>query len=160
MLTLNSRTLAPLKNRATLVVVSGALILSAAMGTRQTFGLFIGPFSFDRGMPVTLVAFAIALHNLVWGVAQPFAGAAADRYGSTPVVAFGATAFAAGLALAAVAPSGAMLVVGMGLLVDLPAPYRLAAWLAAGEGNRPVWRGGFEEVRGAVRMPGERLGPE
>ena len=119
MLTLNSRTLAPLKNRATLVVVSGALILSAAMGTRQTFGLFIGPFSFDRGMPVTLVAFAIALHNLVWGVAQPFAGAAADRYGSTPVVAFGATAFAAGLALAAVAPSGAMLVVGMGLLVGI-----------------------------------------
>ena len=119
MLTLNSRTLAPLKNRATLVVVSGALILSAAMGTRQTFGLFIGPFSFDRGMPVTLVAFAIALHNLVWGVAQPFAGAAADRYGSTPVVAFGSTAFAAGLALAAVAPSGAMLVVGMGLLVGI-----------------------------------------
>jgi len=119
MLTFNSRTLAPLKNRATLVVVSGALILSAAMGTRQTFGLFIGPFSFDRGVPVTLVAFAIALHNLVWGVAQPFAGAAADRYGSTPVVAFGATAFAAGLALAAVAPSGAMLVVGMGLLVGI-----------------------------------------
>ena len=118
-LTFNSRTLAPLRNRATLVVVSGALILSAAMGTRQTFGLFIGPFSFDRGMPVTLVAFAIALHNLVWGVAQPFAGAAADRYGSTPVVAFGATAFAAGLALAAVAPSGAMLVVGMGLLVGI-----------------------------------------
>src|ERR1700677_1295630 len=105
--------------RGPLVVIAGALILSAAMGVRQTFGLFIGPFSFDRGMPVTLVAFAIALHNLVWGVAQPFAGAAADRYGSTPVVAFGATAFAAGLALAAVAPSGAMLVVGMGLLVGI-----------------------------------------
>jgi predicted MFS family arabinose efflux permease len=107
------------KNKATLVVISGALIMSAALGIRQTFGLFIGPFSFDRGMPVTLVAFAIALHNLVWGVAQPFAGAAADRYGSAPVVAFGAVAFAAGLALAAIAPSGVVLVIGIGLLVGI-----------------------------------------
>ena len=89
------------------------------MGTRQTFGLFIGPFSFDHGVPVTLIAFAIALHNLVWGFAQPFAGAAADRYGSAPVVAFGAISFASGLALAAAFPSGAMLVVGMGLLVGI-----------------------------------------
>ena len=103
----------------TLVIVAGALILSAAMGIRQTFGLFIGPFSFDRGLPVTLIAFAIALHNLVWGFAQPFAGAAADRYGSAPVVAFGASTFAAGLALSALAPSGAMLVIGMGLLVGI-----------------------------------------
>jgi len=70
-------------------------------------------------MPVTLIAFAIALHNLVWGFAQPLAGAAADRYGSAPVVAFGAVTFAAGLALAALAPSGVMLVVGMGLLVGI-----------------------------------------
>ncbi|MBB5504541.1 MFS transporter [Paraburkholderia atlantica] len=103
----------------TVVIVAAALILSAAMGIRQTFGLFIGPFSFDRGLPVTLIAFAIALHNLVWGFAQPFAGAAADRYGSAPVVAFGASTFAAGLALSAVAPSGARLVIGMGLLVGI-----------------------------------------
>jgi predicted MFS family arabinose efflux permease len=107
------------RNKATLVVLAAALVLSAAMGVRQTFGLFIGPFSFDRGLPVTLIAFAIALHNLVWGFAQPFAGAAADRYGAAPVVAFGAVAFAAGLVLAAVAPSGIMLVVGMGVLVGI-----------------------------------------
>ena len=115
----NSKRFAPIFNTTTLVILAGALILSAAMGIRQTFGLFIGPFSFDRGLPVTLIAFAIALHNLVWGFAQPFAGAAADRYGSAPVVAFGATTFAAGLGLAAVAPSGAMLIVGMGLLVGI-----------------------------------------
>lgn len=107
------------ENQATLVVVSGALILSAALGIRQTFGLFVGPFSVERGVPVTLVAFAIGLHNLMWGFAQPFAGAAADRYGCAPVVAFGAVAFAAGLALAAVTPSGLMLVIGMGLLVGI-----------------------------------------
>ncbi|SAL13241.1 major facilitator transporter [Caballeronia peredens] len=109
------------KNRAATWALIGAaaLILSAAMGVRQTFGLFIGPFSFDRGLPVTLIAFAIALHNLVWGFAQPFAGAAADRYGAAPVVAAGAATFAAGLALAAAATSGWMLVLGLGLLVGI-----------------------------------------
>jgi predicted MFS family arabinose efflux permease len=104
---------------STLVIIVGALILSAAMGIRQTFGLFIGPFSFDRGVPVTQIAFAIALHNLVWGFAQPFAGGPAHPHGSAPVVAFGATTFAAGLGLAAIAPGGALLIVGLGLLVGI-----------------------------------------
>jgi MFS family permease len=108
-----------LKTQTALVIVSAALIMSAAMGVRQTFGLFIGPFSFDRGVPVTLIAFAIALHNLVWGFAQPFAGAAADRHGCAPVVAFGAVTFAGGLALAALTSSGVLLVIGMGLLVGI-----------------------------------------
>ena len=102
-----------------LCVIAAALVMSAALGVRQTFGLFIGPLSFEHGLPVTLIAFAIALHNLVWGIAQPFAGAAADRYGAAPVVAFGAIAFAIGLAAAAVSPSGAMLVLSMGVLVGI-----------------------------------------
>lgn len=100
-------------------ILAGAAIISAAMGVRQTFGLFLGPFSFDYGLPVTLIAFAIALHNLVWGFAQPFAGAAADRWGAAPVVAFGAVVFAAGLALSALWPSGPLLVLGMGVLVGI-----------------------------------------
>jgi len=109
----------PLARPVVGVVIAAALILSAAMGVRQTFGLFINPFSFDRGLPVTQIAFAIAVHNLVWGAAQPFAGAAADRYGSAPVVAFGAAAFAAGLALATAAQSPVLLVIGMGVLVGI-----------------------------------------
>lgn len=102
-----------------LCTLAGGLLMSAAMGVRQTFGLFVGPFSFERGLPVTEIAFAIALHNLVWGVAQPFAGAAADRHGAAPVVAFGSAVFAAGLALAALASSGPMVVVGLGVLVGI-----------------------------------------
>ncbi|MEJ0019556.1 MAG: MFS transporter [Acetobacteraceae bacterium] len=111
--------LASATGRAALAIVAAGLVMSAAMGIRQTFGLYIGPFSLDRGLPITLIAFAIALHNLVWGLAQPFAGAAADRFGSAPVVAFGAVTFAAGLSLAALVPSGAALVVGLGLLVGI-----------------------------------------
>lgn len=119
MTTQSLQTPSALQGRVTLVILAGAIALSAAMGTRQTFGLFITPFSYDKGLPVTLVAFAIALHNLVWGFTQPVAGAIADRYGPAPVVAFGSLSFAAGLALAAIAHSGAGLVIGMGLLVGL-----------------------------------------
>ncbi|KGM30653.1 MFS transporter, partial [Inquilinus limosus] len=119
MVATDSRPLGSPAVRIGVVILAGALIMSAAMGARQTFGLFIGPFSFDRGLPVTLTAFAIALHNLVWGFTQPFAGAAADRWGSPPVVAFGAVAFAAGLVLTAFASSGVLLVLGLGLLVGI-----------------------------------------
>ncbi len=106
-------------NPATAVVIAAALILSAAMGTRQTFGLFVDPLAVERGISLSVIALALALHNLVWGFAQPFAGAAADRYGAAPVVGFGALVLAAGLALAATASSGLLLVVGLGLLVGI-----------------------------------------
>ena len=117
--TVNGRRFSASGNQATIVIVAGAVILSAAMGIRQTFGLFVGPFSLDRDLSLSVIAIAIALHNLVWGFAQPFAGAAADRYGAAPVVAFGAVTFAGGLALTAVASSGIVLVLGMGLLVGI-----------------------------------------
>jgi predicted MFS family arabinose efflux permease len=119
MVATDSRPLGSPAVRIGAVILAGALIMSAAMGARQTFGLYIGPFSFDRGLPVTLTAFAIALHNLVWGFTQPFAGAAADRWGAPPVVAFGAVAFAAGLVLTAFTSSGVLLVLGLGLLVGI-----------------------------------------
>jgi MFS family permease len=114
-LRLSARTI----NTAALGIAAGALVMSAAMGVRQTFGLFVSPFSFDHGLPVTLIAFAIALHNLVWGAAQPFAGAASDRYGAAPVIAFGAVVFALGLAIAAWYPTGPGLVLGMGVFVGI-----------------------------------------
>lgn len=101
-----------------LVVLAGALVMSAAMGIRQSFGLFLGPLS-EGGVPLSVVAFAIALHNLVWGAAQPVAGAAADRHGAAPVVLFGTLTFAGGLALTALVPGEASIIVGMGVLVGI-----------------------------------------
>lgn len=102
-----------------LTIIASMLVMAAALGTRQTFGLYITPFSFQHGVPVTLIAFAIALHNLAWGFAQPLAGAAADRFGAGPVVLVGSLFYAAGLALSALRPDGPMLVLGLGLLVGI-----------------------------------------
>src|SRR5579859_1342906 len=106
-------------NHALIGMIAGGAIMSVSLGVRQTFGLFIGPFSYDHGLPVTLIAFAIALHNLVWGFAQPFAGAAADRHGAAPVVAVGAVILALGLTVAGTSTSGPMLVLGIGVLVGI-----------------------------------------
>jgi predicted MFS family arabinose efflux permease len=105
--------------RATLVILAGGAIMSVAMGARQSFGLYLDPLANGYGHSLGLVAFAIALHNLTWGIAQPFAGAASDRFGPAPVVAAGALLYAGGLALVALSTSAAALVIGMGLLVGL-----------------------------------------
>lgn len=103
----------------TVIVVAAGLIISATMGARQTFGLFLDPLSVERGFTIGVIALAIALHNLVWGLAQPLAGAAADRYGAAPVVAVGGVAYAAGLAVTARTPSPVILMLGMGILVGI-----------------------------------------
>lgn len=107
------------RNKAFLVVIAASVIISAAMGIRQTFGLFLGPLALERGLPVGTIALAIALHNLVWGLAQPLVGAAADRYGASRIVALGVLSYAAGLAIAATTSSGIVMVLGLGVLVGL-----------------------------------------
>ena len=68
-----------------------------ALGTRQSFGLFLRPMSMDLGWGREAFSFAIALQNLVWGCAMPFVGAIADRYGAGRVLVAGGVAYGAGL---------------------------------------------------------------
>lgn len=104
---------------ATMAIVAASLVGSASMGARQTFGLFVEPLSLEGGFPPATVAFAIAIHNLVWGFAQPFAGAAADRHGPGPIVAVGALFLGCGLLVTACAASAAILILGIGVLFGI-----------------------------------------
>jgi predicted MFS family arabinose efflux permease len=81
-----------------LLVVSGTII-SICMGLRQSLGLFMRPMVLEAGVSAASFGFAIAVQNIVWGIAQPFVGALADRYGSRPVLVGTALAYAGGLAL-------------------------------------------------------------
>jgi MFS family permease len=101
------------------VLACGGLILMLALGTRQSFGLFLRPMSLDLGWGRETFSFAIALQNLVWGLAMPFAGAIADRYGAGRVLAAGGVFY--GLGLWAMAHSSDPLTfdVAAGLLVGL-----------------------------------------
>ena len=81
-----------------LVALSG-LIISLCMGLRQSLGLFMRPMGETIGVTAAAFGFSIALQNIVWGIAQPFAGAIADRHGPRPVIFVTALLFAAGLAM-------------------------------------------------------------
>jgi len=83
-----------------LLVLSGTII-SICMGLRQSLGLFMRPMAVDTGISAATFGFAIALQNIVWGLAQPFVGAIADRYGPRPVLVGTAILYASGLVLMA-----------------------------------------------------------
>jgi MFS family permease len=103
------------------VLACGGLILMLALGTRQSFGLFLRPMTIDLGCGREVFSFAIALQNLAWGLGMPLAGAIADRFGAGRVLTVGGLAY--GLGLMAMAHSAtplelnatAGLLIGMGL---------------------------------------------
>ena len=101
------------------ILVCGGIILGLALGTRQSFGLFLRPMSLDLGWGREAFSFAIALQNLVWGCAMPFAGAIADRYGAGRVLAAGGLAYGAGLLAMAHSTSPLAFNVAAGLFVGL-----------------------------------------
>jgi len=96
----------PNDRRAMLVLLAlSGLIISICMGLRQSLGLFMRPMTLELGISAATFGFAIALQNIVWGVSQPFVGAAADRYGPRPVLVGTALMYAAGLLLMVFAKS-------------------------------------------------------
>ena len=65
----------------TIILIVGCIILSLSMGVRHTAGLFLQPMTTSHEWSRETFSFAIAIQNLVWGLASPFAGALADRHG-------------------------------------------------------------------------------
>jgi predicted MFS family arabinose efflux permease len=101
------------------VLVFGSLVLFLALGIRHGFGLFLQPITMERGWTRETFAFAIAVQNLAWGLAGPFAGALADRYGAFKVIIVGSLFYAAGLVLMAVSTSGLGFTGSAGLMLGL-----------------------------------------
>jgi MFS family permease len=101
------------------ILVGAALILALSLGTRHGFGLFLAPMSAEFGWGRGVFALAIALQNLIWGLAQPFAGALADKFGAAKVVLTGAVLYALGLVFMGLADSPLSLSLSAGLLIGI-----------------------------------------
>jgi MFS family permease len=99
------------------VLIAGGLVLTLAMGVRHGFGFWLQPISQAHGWTRETYSLAMALQNLLWGAFGPFAGMAADRYGTARVVIFGALAYIAGLVWMAVIDQPTLFVVGSGILL-------------------------------------------
>ncbi len=112
---------APLKlarwRTPTVLIAIGCVIALIAFGPRSTLGQFLSPLSFDRGWGREAFSLAIAIQNLLWGAAQPFAGAVADRFGPMRVLCFGAILYATGLAWMAQATTLVELNLSAGVLI-------------------------------------------
>jgi MFS family permease len=112
----------PLSWRApALILACGCLIALIGFGARSGLGFFLTPMSSAHGWGRDVFALALAIQMLLWGAAQPVAGALADRYGATPILSVGAVLYALGLATMAYANTPGMLhltagaVIGFGL---------------------------------------------
>ncbi|WP_434547847.1 MFS transporter [Pseudomonas helleri] len=101
------------------VLLGSALILALSLGVRHGFGLFLPPMSAQFGWGREVFAFAIALQNLIWGLAQPFTGALADRFGAAKVVIVGGALYAVGLVLMGMSDSLLTLSLSAGLLIGI-----------------------------------------
>ena len=101
----------------TIIILAGCLIGLITFGPRSIMGLFLGPMTIENNWSRETFALAIAVQNLLWGLGQPMAGVIADRFGTAKVVAFGALAYAGGLALMAYSDTPLLLNMSAGLLI-------------------------------------------
>jgi len=91
------RTLTRLWRSPVFVLVTASLIVFTAFGIRQSFGLFMRPITLDLGWGRETLSMTLATQQLMMGLAAPFAGALADRWGAPRTVALGGALFAAGI---------------------------------------------------------------
>ena len=78
------------------IAICGCLVSMVAFGPRSALGFFLTPLSQANGWGRDVFAIALAVQNLLWGAALPFAGAIADRLGASRVIIVGAISLCAG----------------------------------------------------------------
>ena len=101
------------------IIGAGSLLLLLVFGIRQGFGLFLPPITSAYGWTREVFSVAIAIQMFMWGAAQPFAGAIADRYGTGRVIAFAGVAYCAGLLLMGHGMSTSLFNLGTGFFIGL-----------------------------------------
>lgn len=101
------------------MVICGCVIAAVTNGIRTSFGLFTLPVTADLGVTREAWGLAMAIQNLAWGIAQPFAGGLADRYGTAKVVIGGLVIYALGLVLMLNSVDGSLLALTAGVIVGV-----------------------------------------
>ena len=99
------------------VLIASGLVLTLAMGLRHGLGFWLQPISQAHGWTRETFSLAIAMQNLMWGVFGPFAGMAADRFGTARVIMLGALLYAAGLMWMALVDQPSLFIFGSGILI-------------------------------------------
>ncbi|MBY8822108.1 MFS transporter [Sphingomonas colocasiae] len=101
------------------VVICAAAVVTLAMGVRQSFGLFLPQMGPALDIGRSDFGLALAIQNLMLGLAQPFVGAIADKHGAGRVTLAGALLYVAGLVGAAYATDAMGIHLTLGFMVGL-----------------------------------------
>ena len=104
---------------AIIVLICASVILLVGNGIRTSFGLLLVPMTTDLGWSRESFSLALAIQNFVWGAAQPFAGALADKLGDRRVIAVSVGLYAVGLFLIAFTSSPVDFAVNGGVLIGI-----------------------------------------
>jgi MFS family permease len=99
------------------IVLCGCLISMIGFGPRSALGFFLTPLSQAHGWGREVFALSVAMQTLLYGAAQPFSGAIADRFGTVRVIIAGTLLYAAGLFMMAHATTPGMLYLSSGVLI-------------------------------------------
>lgn len=78
------------KQSAIILVAMAGVVLLITSGIRMSLGLFVKPMA-SAELDIVAISFALAICQLMWGIAQPIAGALGDKFGARWVL-FGGTA--------------------------------------------------------------------
>jgi MFS family permease len=101
------------------MLLCSSVILTLALGTRHSFGLFLQPMSMDNGWGREVFGFAVALQNLLWGLTQPLTGMLADRFGARRVLFAGGLLYVLGLVFMANSTTALGLTLAIGIFVGI-----------------------------------------
>jgi predicted MFS family arabinose efflux permease len=105
------------------IALAAGAVYVLSFGIRQSQALFIGAINSSTGVGYVAISFAFAVAQLMWGVAQPAAGAVADRFGPRPVMIAGAIL----ITLASAATPFATSALALTLLIGVAAPIAAGA---------------------------------
>jgi MFS family permease len=119
------------------ILIGASVMLSLAMGLRQSLGIFMPPLTRDTGISVGDFTLAIAVQNLAWGFLQPLAGVWAARLGMRRLMVGGALLYTLGLVLLATAQGLTGVVLGAGVAIGAALACNGSA-LAMAAASRPV----------------------
>lgn len=107
------------KTKVWSIIAIGCLVGILAFGPRSIFGFFLAPMTDANGWSREGFAFAIAIQNLVWGIAQPVVGMVADKYGTARTLIFGAVFYVVGLLIMSQATDITTFTLSAGVLVGI-----------------------------------------
>ncbi|MFO1325950.1 MAG: MFS transporter [Rubrivivax sp.] len=119
------------------ILIGASVMLSLAMGVRQSLGIFMPPLTRDIGIAVSDFTLAIAVQNLAWGLLQPLAGAWAVRIGMRRLMVGGALLYLMGLVLLATSGGFTSVLLGAGVAIGAAMACNGSA-IALAAASRPV----------------------